>query len=108
MLMDMLTIPGHDIKDFKNFPIPFACVATDITNGERVVLDSGNINTAIRASMAIPSIFTPIKYNGKLLVDGGLVRNFPVEEAIAMGAEYIIGSNVGGEFAKINWEGNSE
>ena len=98
MLMDMLTIPGHQIKDFKKFPIPFACVATDITNGDIVVLDSGNINEAIRASMAIPSIFTPIKYDGRLLVDGGMVRNFPVQEAINMGAEYIIGSNVGGDF----------
>lgn len=98
MLMDMLTIPSHHIKDFSKMPIPFACVATDITTGQAVVLDSGNINEAIRASMAIPSIFTPIKLDGQLLVDGGLVRNFPVQQAIDMGAEYIIGSNVGGEF----------
>ncbi|MDB4835485.1 FtsQ-type POTRA domain-containing protein [Cyclobacteriaceae bacterium] len=100
LLMDMLTIPGHGISDFKQFPIPFACVATDITTGEAVVLDNGRINEAIRASMAIPSIFTPVHYQGRLLVDGGLVRNFPVQQAIDMGAEYIIGINVGSEFYK--------
>jgi NTE family protein len=98
LFIDRLTIPGHNIKDFHQFPIPFACVATDITTGQAVVLDKGNINEAIRASMAIPSIFTPVKIDGQLLVDGGLVRNFPVQQALDMGADIIIGVYVSGDF----------
>ena len=89
-----LTFPVYNIKKFTNFPIPFKCVATDITNGEAVVIDSGNIADAIRASMAIPSIFTPVKYQNRLLVDGGIVRNFPVEHLKDMGADIIIGVNL--------------
>ena len=98
LMIDKLTIPAHSIKNFHNFPIPFACVATDITNGEAVVLDKGNINEALRASMAIPSIFTPVKIDGRLLVDGGLVRNFPVQQALDMGADIVIGVFVSGDF----------
>ena len=100
LMIDKLTIPAHGIKDFHDFPIPFACVATDITNGEAVVLDKGHINEALRASMAIPSIFTPVKIDGRLLVDGGLVRNFPVQQALDMGADIVIGVFVSGDFYK--------
>ncbi|NMM47380.1 patatin-like phospholipase family protein [Marinigracilibium pacificum] len=86
-----LTRGVHTINDFNDFPIPFACVATDIETGEPVVMRSGSLATAMRASMAIPSIFTPVKRNGKLLVDGGLVRNMPVDEVLNMGADIVIG-----------------
>lgn len=89
-----LTFPVYNRKHFTEFPIPFKCVATDITNGEVVVIDSGNIADAIRSSMAIPSIFTPVKYQNRLLVDGGIVRNFPVEHVKEMGADIIIGVNL--------------
>ncbi len=92
--LSRLTFPVYNRKKFTDFPIPFKCVATDITNGEIVVLDSGNIAEAIRASMAIPSIFTPVKYQNRLLVDGGIVRNFPVEHVKEMGADIIIGVNL--------------
>lgn len=92
--LSRLTFPVYNRKKFTDFPIPFKCVATDITNGEAVVLDSGNIAEAIRASMAIPSIFTPVKYQNRLLVDGGIVRNFPVEHVKEMGADIIIGVNL--------------
>jgi len=82
------------IKKFRNFNIPFACIATDITNAEPVVQDSGEIVTAVRASMAIPGVFTTVQNNGHRLVDGGVIRNFPVSDAKAMGATYTIGSNV--------------
>lgn len=81
----------HNIHDFSKFPIPFACVATDISTGEKVVLNKGFLPDAMRASMAIPSFFTPVEIDGKLLVDGGLVRNFPVEEVKEMGADVVIG-----------------
>ncbi len=59
-----------------------------------VVLDSGELVSAVRASMAIPSVFTAVEYNGRLLVDGGIVRNFPVKDVRQMGAQFVIGSNV--------------
>ena len=89
-----LFFPYYKTKDFDQFERPFRCVATDVISGEPVVLRSGEIVTAIRASMAIPSFFTPVQYQGHRLVDGGIVRNFPVSEVKAMGAGVIIGSNV--------------
>ncbi|MCK5207722.1 MAG: patatin-like phospholipase family protein [Cyclobacteriaceae bacterium] len=90
-VLSRLTRSVHDIENFNDFPIPFACVAADIATGEPVVLNKGSLPEAIRASMAIPTIFTPVELNGRLLVDGGLVRNFPVEEVKAMGADIVIG-----------------
>lgn len=80
--------------DFADLPRPFRCVATRLDNGEVVVLNSGNLVKSIRASMAIPSVFTPVKVGDNLLIDGGLVRNFPVSETKEMGADFIIGSSV--------------
>lgn len=86
--------PVNGQKDFSKFSIPFKCIATDVSTGEIVTLDTGDIVTAIRASMAIPSIFTSVKIGDKSLVDGGVVRNFPVITAREMGADLVIGSNV--------------
>ncbi len=94
-LFERLTLPYHDVSDFRQFPIPFACVATDIVTGEVVVLDHGYLPEAMRASMSIPSVFTPVEIDDHLLVDGMLVRNFPVEEVRALGADIIIGVDVG-------------
>ncbi|GGA86161.1 patatin-like phospholipase family protein [Puia dinghuensis] len=88
--------PVRDIKDFSKFPIPFKCIATDVSSGEAVVLDTGEIVSAIRSSMAIPSVFTAVGYAKRKLVDGGVVRNFPVRDVKEMGANIIIGSNVAG------------
>jgi NTE family protein len=89
-----LFLPVYDIKDFSKFSIPFKCVATDISTGQAVVLDQGELVTAIRASMAIPSIFTPVEYKDTKLVDGGVVRNFPVSNVKDMGADYVVGVNL--------------
>lgn len=89
-----LFLPIYDIKDFSKFSIPFRCVATDIATGKPVVLDQGELVTAIRASMAIPSVFTPIDYKDTKLVDGGVVRNFPVRDVKDMGADFVIGVNL--------------
>ena len=97
-LLSRLTRTAHEIEDFNNLSIPFACVAADIATGEPVILNKGSLPESIRASMAIPTVFTPVELNGRLLVDGGLVRNFPVEEAKAMGADIIIGVFVSSEF----------
>ena len=89
-----LFFPVHNIKDFNDFSIPFKCIGTDIATGEAVVMDKGEIVTAIRSSMAIPSLFTAVEYDGRRLVDGGIVRNFPVSDVKAMGADIVIGSQV--------------
>ncbi|HXD79227.1 MAG TPA: patatin-like phospholipase family protein [Puia sp.] len=92
--------PVYGIKDFSHFSIPFKCVATDISTGEPVVLDTGDIVTAVRASMAIPTIFTAVEDNGRKLVDGGVVHNFPARDVREMGADIVIGSNVSGPLRK--------
>jgi NTE family protein len=89
-----LFFPVYNIKDFSKFSIPFKCISADIETGEAVVSDSGEIITAVRSSMAIPSLFTAIEHNGKRLVDGGVVRNFPVRDVKEMGADFVIGSRV--------------
>ena len=90
-----LFFPVYKVKRFDQFSIPFKCVSADISTGGTVVLDSGEVTSAVRASMAIPSIFTAVDYNGRKLVDGGIVRNFPVKDVKDMGADLVIGSNVG-------------
>lgn len=95
MLLADLLLPVSDIEDFSSFKRPFLCVATDIVNGEEVVLKDGYLPDAIRASMAIPTIFTPIEIDGKLLVDGGLVNNFPVDRVKEFNPDIIIGVNLG-------------
>lgn len=94
ILLSRLTWQVHSISDFDKLPIPFRCVATDIVNVKPVVLKSGYLPDAVRASMAIPSFFNPIEIDGRLLVDGGVIRNFPVEDARDMGADIIIGVEV--------------
>lgn len=90
----------YDKKDFSQFSIPFKCVATDVATGKPVILDKGEITDAIRASMAIPSVFTPVTIGHTKLIDGGVVRNFPVSEVLSMGADYVIGVNVSYELLK--------
>ncbi|MDA8692896.1 patatin-like phospholipase family protein [Saprospiraceae bacterium] len=96
LVLARLSCSAHLVKDFNEFPIPFKCVSVNVLNGEIVVLDSGYLARAQRASMAIPTIFTPVDHEGKLLVDGGVIRNLPVEEVIEMGAEIVVASYAGG------------
>ncbi len=88
-----------DIRDFSRFKIPFKCMATDLETGDLVVLDTGNITIALSATMAIPSVFSAVAIGNKKLVDGGVVRNFPVKNVKEMGADIVIGSNVSGGLA---------
>lgn len=89
-----LYFPVYRIKKFNEFSIPFVSVATDISNAEPVVQKQGEIIAAVRASMAIPGVFTTVMDSGRALVDGGVIRNFPVSDVIEMGANFVIGSNV--------------
>ncbi len=89
-----LTWPVHHVKDFSELPIPFACLATDAVSGEPVRIQKGNLAKAIRASMSFPSAFTPEPRNGRLLIDGGVVRNLPAEDVRELGADVVICSDV--------------
>lgn len=95
-----LTVGYHDSLRFDSFPISFACVATDIVCGKEIVFYEGVLSSAMRASMAIPGIFTPVRKNGMVLVDGGLKNNYPADVAKAMGADVIIGVSVQQELLK--------
>jgi NTE family protein len=94
-LFSNLTWGATGIHDFNKLPLPFHCMAVDIIEGEPVEFDSGDLSRAIRASMAIPGIFAPVRKDSMLLVDGGVIRNFPVEEVKKMGADIVIGVYVG-------------
>jgi len=91
---DELYFPVYGVRKFDQLPRPFKCIATNLATGEAVVLDKGDLISAVRASMAIPSVFTAVTINNQKLVDGGLIRNFPASDLKAMGADIIIGSNV--------------
>jgi NTE family protein len=94
MLLSNLTWQYPGVQNYNDLPIPFACIATDLDSGEAHVMRNGVLSESIRASISLPSIFTPAKLEGKTLVDGGIVRNLPVSDAIEMGADLVIGINV--------------
>ena len=100
LLLSRLTIPAHGIKNFDNFEIPYRAIATNFETGQAVVYKSGDLADAMRASMSIPSVFEPCSLNGKLLIDGGVARNLPVEDALAMGAELVIAIDIGAPLYK--------
>jgi NTE family protein len=83
-----------DIQDFKRLPIPFLCIATNVETGEEVLLDDGYLPEAIMASGTFPSLFEPSEIDGEILIDGGVVNNYPIEHVRAMGADLIIGVDV--------------
>lgn len=93
-LFNNLCVGYQEEMDFNDLPIPFACVATDMVTGDEVVLRNGSVPNAMRASMAIPGLFSPVEIGDKVLVDGGLVNNFPADVLRNMGADIIIGVEV--------------
>ena len=97
MLLTRLMWKAQGEQDFSKFPIPFLCVASDIEHGSQVVFTEGNLPEAIRASMSIPTAFVPVYFKDQVLVDGGIVNNFPVDEVKSMGADILIGVEVGME-----------
>jgi len=92
--LSRLTVRAHSIQDFRNLPIPFVCVATDLRNGETITLDHGFLPEALRATMAIPGAFSPVEIGDHLLVDGGLTRHLPVEDVRNLGADIVIAVDV--------------
>ena len=90
-LMLDVTTGYHENVDFHRLPIPFSCVAADVKTGKEVVLSDGILPQALRASMAIPGFFSPVKIDSMLLIDGGILNNYPVDVVKKMGADIVIG-----------------
>ena len=90
-LFNSLSVGYSDPLDFNDLPTPFLCIATNVINGEADVLNKGVFSKSLRASMAIPVLFDPVKIDDILYADGGLVNNFPAEQCRDMGADYVIG-----------------
>ncbi|MEP3968095.1 MAG: patatin-like phospholipase family protein [Nonlabens sp.] len=93
-LLSRLLAHVKDVDDFNELPIPFLCIATEITTGEEIVLDSGYLPKAVNASGALPSLFAPVEIDGRLLIDGGVIDNYPIEKLKAKGVDIIIGVDV--------------
>lgn len=89
-----LTYDQRNTTDFSQLPIPFYCIATDIETGEKVVLDNGYLPLAMNASGALPTLFSPVKAKGKMLIDGGVADNYPIEEMLQKEVDIIIGVDV--------------
>ena len=98
-LFTKLTLHVSDIDDFEQLPIPFFCIATNVENGEQVILDSGNLPHSVTASGAFPSLFQPVEIGDDLLIDGGVVNNYPIDELKAKGMDIIIGVDVQDDLA---------
>lgn len=94
-ILRRLTLPVASVHDFNALPTPFRAVATDLESGEAVVLGDGDLVTAMRASISAPGVFIPVERDGRMLVDGGLVENLPVDVARAMGVDRLIVVDVG-------------
>ncbi len=90
LLLDRIAFSDFGVSNFNDLPIPFRCVATDMQSGEAVVLHEGSLSQAVRASMAIPGVFTPVELNGRVLADGGMVQNIPVETVKSMDSDVVI------------------
>ena len=95
LLLERLLVHASDTRDFDHLPIPFRAVATDIANDEKVIFRSGHLPQAIRASMSIPAVFAPVEIEGRLLVDGGMVDNIPMDVARDMGVDRLIVVDIG-------------
>lgn len=94
LLLDRIAFPYSRIQSFDELPTPFRCVATDLVSGRAVVFDQGSLSQALRATMAIPGVFPPVRSEGRVLVDGGLLNNLPVDVARQMGADIVIAVNL--------------
>lgn len=91
LILDRIALPYAQIKSFDELPIPFACVATDLVTRSEHVFRSGRLDLALRSTMSLPGIFSPVVHDGHIYVDGGLLNNFPVRVAKEMGADIVLG-----------------
>jgi NTE family protein len=94
-LFENMTSQRVQVTDFNQLPIPYRAVSADIVTGDVVIIDEGDISVAMRASMSVPGVFDPMHWEDHLLVDGGIVRNLPIDVVRDMGADVVIAVNVG-------------
>ncbi len=92
--------PAHPIENFNQLKTPFLCISTDITSGEQVLFNKGFLPEAVTSSALLPTIYAPLELENKLLLDGGIVNNYPVQEVRDLGANVVIGSDVQGKILK--------
>jgi NTE family protein len=92
--LDQLTLPYSRLKSFDDLPIPFRCVGTDLVSGREHISDSGPMGRALRATMSLPAIFSPVRTDDQVLADGGLLDNLPVDVVKAMGADIVIAAHL--------------
>jgi NTE family protein len=90
MILDRVALPYSEIKDFNDLPTPFACVSTDLVTNKAYVFRRGSLSLALRSTMSLPGIFDPVRWNGQIFADGGMMDNLPVDVAQSMGAEVTI------------------
>jgi NTE family protein len=90
LILDRIALPYSDLKSFDDLPTPFRCVATDLVSGKAVVFRDGPLSEALRATMSLPAIFSPVRRDDHVYVDGGIVNNLPVDVARDMGADIVI------------------
>ena len=101
-LLSKLTLDVSGVEDFSKLPIPFYCIATDMLTGKEVVLDRGNLAQAISASSALPTLYQPVRLDNKLLMDGGIVNNYPILGLESKDLDIIIGVDVQDDLLTIN------
>jgi NTE family protein len=90
LMLQRLTYPWETIRDFDELPVPFRCVAVDLLTSQPVIIEDGSLARAMRATMAIPTMFSPVERSQDLLIDGGVLNNLPVDVVRDMGAEIVI------------------
>jgi NTE family protein len=95
-ILDRISLPYSQLKSFDDLPIPFACVATDLSTNSEHIFRSGELNVALRSTMSLPGVFTPVRSGGHIYVDGGLLNNIPVNVARDMGADLVVGVHLAG------------
>ncbi|WP_317174197.1 patatin-like phospholipase family protein [Nonlabens antarcticus] len=101
-LLSQLLSHVNDISEFDKLPIPFFCIATDIETGQEIILDSGYLPRAVNASGALPSLFAPVQIDNRMLIDGGVTDNYPIEKLRAKGMDIIVGVDVQDDFKSLD------
>ena len=99
-LLRRYTLPVRGVREFDRLPIPFRAVATDLESGAAVVLTHGDLAQALRSSMSVPGVFPPTEVEGRILGDGGLVNNVPIDVVRAMGVDAVIVVNIGTQIGR--------
>ena len=99
-ILDRVALPYSEVQNFDQLPIPFACVATDLVTDRKFVFTQGSLSVALRSTMSLPGLFTPVRWDGHIFADGGLLDNLPVDVAKSMGADMTVAVHL--EVAKLD------